>query len=237
MKNLQVIIVAMPGTWQKVLQKNLEAHPSVDRVDVAHGSLSAMQMAEEHKPDLLLIDSGIPTDETIALLDNIKLTSSDTRSVVLTDTSRQGRRITLAGADFTLPTDRQCTLAFSRLMDETEILIALNIDFSERNDLVVVDFDLHRDGERMVDLLRPGTEVPIVERNGRKTVRVNLGGLQMAILKKAPTPVRRQHERDTVETLQPAQRSFARVGAWSDEGATARRASKPQARDRISDRS
>ena len=103
MKNLQVIIVAMPGTWQKVLQKNLEAHPSVDRVDVAHGSLSAMQMAGEHKPDLLLIDSGIPTDETIALLNNIKLTSSETRSVVLTDTSRQGRRITLAGADFTLP--------------------------------------------------------------------------------------------------------------------------------------
>ena len=103
MKNLRVIIVTMPGTWQKVLQKNLEAHPSVDRVDVAHGSLSAMQLAEEHHPDMLLIDSGIPTDETIALLNNIKLTSSETRSVVLTDTSRQGRRITLAGADFTLP--------------------------------------------------------------------------------------------------------------------------------------
>jgi DNA-binding NarL/FixJ family response regulator len=103
MKNLHVIIVAMPGTWQKVLLNNLEAHPSVERVEVVHGSLSAMQLAEDNHPDLILIDSGIPIDETVALLNNIKSSNSDTRSVVLTDTSRQGRRITLAGADFTLP--------------------------------------------------------------------------------------------------------------------------------------
>ena len=103
MKNLHVLVVAMPGTWQRVLQKNLEAHPSVGRVEVVHGSLSAMHLAEENHPDLILIDSGIPTEETVALLNNIKSTNSGTRSVVLTYTSRQGRRITLAGADFTLP--------------------------------------------------------------------------------------------------------------------------------------
>lgn len=103
MKKLHVIIVAMPGTWQKLLQNNVEEHPSVDRVEVVHGSLSAMQMAEENQPDLVLIDSGIPTEETVALLKNIKLANSTTRSIVLTDTSRQGRRITLAGADYTLP--------------------------------------------------------------------------------------------------------------------------------------
>ena len=102
MKKLHVIIVAMPGTWQKLLQNNVEEHPSVDRVEVVHGSLSAMQMAEENQPDLVLIDSGIPTEETVALLKNIKLANSTTRSIVLTDTSRQGRRITLAGADYTL---------------------------------------------------------------------------------------------------------------------------------------
>lgn len=104
MKKLHVIIVAMPGTWQKLLQNNVEEHPSVDRVEVVHGSLSAMQMAEENQPDLVLIDSGIPTEETVALLKNIKLANSTTRSIVLTDTSRQGRRITLAGANYTLPT-------------------------------------------------------------------------------------------------------------------------------------
>ena len=103
MKNLHVIIVAMPGTWQKMLKSYTEAYPSVDVVEVANGSLSAMQLVEGHHPDMLLIDSSIPTDETVALLKNIKQAYPTTRSVVLTDTSRQGRRITLAGADYALP--------------------------------------------------------------------------------------------------------------------------------------
>ncbi|MBI5568851.1 MAG: hypothetical protein HY914_02805, partial [Desulfomonile tiedjei] len=88
------------------------------------------------------------------------------------------------GADVTHPTSRHCTLAYSRVMDETEILIAMNLDFTPRNDFIVIDFDLHHDGEWMTDLLRPGTRHRIIERNGRKMVQISLDGLQMAILKK-----------------------------------------------------
>ena len=102
-KKLRVIIVSMPGTWQKLLLNNLEVHPAVGSVAVANGSLSAMQLAEEYNPDMVLIDSSIPTEEALAFIKNIKRFNQQTKCIVLTDTTRQGRRITLAGADHTLP--------------------------------------------------------------------------------------------------------------------------------------
>ena len=103
-KNIRVIIVSMPGAWQKMLEQNLVSHPSVDVLAVAHGSLSAMQLAEEHHPDLMFIDSSIPPDDAVALIQKVKQERPKTKSVVLTDTSHQGRRFSLAGADYALPT-------------------------------------------------------------------------------------------------------------------------------------
>jgi len=88
------------------------------------------------------------------------------------------------GAAFAYPENRNCTLAYSRIMDETEILVGLNLEFNARTDFITIDFNLHNDGEWMEDLLRPGTRVRVVERNGRKTVQVSLAGLEMAIFKK-----------------------------------------------------
>lgn len=128
MKNLHVIIVAMPGTWQKMLKSYTEEYPSVGVVEVANGSLSAMQLAQVQPPDMLLIDSSIPTDETVALIKNVKQANPTTRSVVLTDTSRQGRRITLAGADYTLP-----SYSFvSRIGEILNSLHANHLDATER---------------------------------------------------------------------------------------------------------
>lgn len=94
------------------------------------------------------------------------------------------REISTNGADFTYPANRNCTLAYSRIMDETEILVAMNLEFGARSDFITIDFNLHRDGEWMVDLLRPGHRVQVLERNGRKMVQVGLAGLEMAIFKK-----------------------------------------------------
>jgi len=128
MNNLHVIIVAMPGTWQKMLKSYTEAYPSVGAVELANGSLSAVQLAEVHPPDMLLIDSSIPTDETVALIKNVKQANPATCSVVLTDTSRQGRRITLAGADYTLPTYS----LVSRIGEILNTLLANHRDDAER---------------------------------------------------------------------------------------------------------
>lgn len=101
-KNIRMLIVAHPGTWQRVLQMNIEAYPFVKVVDVASGSLSAAQLANQHYPDLMLIDSSIPFDDALALIQIIKREIPETRSIVITDTTQQRRRITRAGADYTL---------------------------------------------------------------------------------------------------------------------------------------
>lgn len=95
------------------------------------------------------------------------------------------RETSTNGLDFGQPTGRHCTLAYSRIMDETEILVALNLDFDARNDFITIDSHMHNDGDWMVDLLRPGTRVPVVKRNGRNVVQLDIKGLQMALLKKA----------------------------------------------------
>lgn len=100
--NIRVLIVAHPGTWQRVLQMNIEAYPFVKVVDVASGSLSAAQLANQHRPNLMLIDSSIPFDDGLALIQIIKRELPETQSIVITDTTQQRRRITRAGADYAL---------------------------------------------------------------------------------------------------------------------------------------
>lgn len=102
MNTIHMIIVAPPGSWQNMIRRNLEVHHSVKVVGIAHGSLSALQMTKEHHPDLLVIDSSIPFDDAVALVQNIKLEDATTRSIVITDTTQQRRRVIQAGADYTL---------------------------------------------------------------------------------------------------------------------------------------
>lgn len=102
MRNFRIIITALPGSWQKMIQRNLEKQHSVNVVGIAQGSLSALQMAREHHPDLLLIDSAIPSNDAIALIQTMKQEKPKTRSIVITDTTQQRRRFIRAGADYTL---------------------------------------------------------------------------------------------------------------------------------------
>ena len=102
MKKISTLIVSLPGTWQRVLQKNLASYPYVKVVESVNGSLSASQLTRQHQPDLILIDSSIPLDDVIALIRIVKLESPKTRSIVIADTTQQSRQIIEAGADYTL---------------------------------------------------------------------------------------------------------------------------------------
>ena len=94
------------------------------------------------------------------------------------------RETSTDGRDFIHPADRRCTLAYSRLFNQTELVVALNLDFHSRNDFITIDFDLHADGEEMVDLLNPATRVHIYEQDGRNVIQPNIDRLGMAIFKK-----------------------------------------------------
>lgn len=97
-----MIITALPGSWQKMIQRNLERQHSVSVVGFAQGSLSALQLAREHQPDLLLIDSAIPSNDAIVLIQSMKQENPEIQFIVITDTTQQRRRFIRAGADYAL---------------------------------------------------------------------------------------------------------------------------------------
>lgn len=101
------------------------------------------------------------------------------------------REISENGTDFGYPNNGKCTLAYSRILDDTEILVALNVDSSFRNDYVPVDRNLTPVGkEMMVDLLRPDNKFDVDSINCgdlidcRHVVRIPLNAHEMAILKR-----------------------------------------------------
>ncbi len=60
------------------------------------------------------------------------------------------REISGNGVDFGLPQGQPCTLAFSRILAQEEIVIAYNTSTSEsRSDFIIVDNRIHKKGEAM----------------------------------------------------------------------------------------
>lgn len=102
MKNMRIMIVSLPGSWQRVLQNNIEAHASVKVTGVVSGSLSAMQHASQYQPDLVLVDSSIPFDDAVVLIRKLKTENPKTLSIAITDTTQQRRKLIQVGADYTL---------------------------------------------------------------------------------------------------------------------------------------
>ena len=92
------------------------------------------------------------------------------------------REISGNGRDFGHPLDGRCTLAYSRILDTEEVLVALNLDSSGRNDCITVDHRLSAPGRTMSDLLT-GKRYMVETTDGRAFVRVGLPAHSMAILK------------------------------------------------------
>ncbi len=93
------------------------------------------------------------------------------------------RKISGNGVDFGYPLDGRCTLAYSRILDTTEILITMNLDNEPRSDYVIVDRNLTRAGTVAEDLLSSGREVMVEDIQGVHAVRVPLGPHEMGIFK------------------------------------------------------
>jgi glycosidase len=94
------------------------------------------------------------------------------------------REISGNGVDFGCPTTGRCTLAFSRVLDADEVVVAFNLDTVARSDFVLVDPALSATGQVMTDLLG-GRKFTVEQRKpGLFAVRVPLEARQMAILKR-----------------------------------------------------
>ncbi|WP_094227683.1 alpha-amylase family glycosyl hydrolase [Methanolobus psychrotolerans] len=94
------------------------------------------------------------------------------------------REISGDGIDFSFPCTGKSTLAYSRILDTSEILVTLNLDSEPRDDYVAIDGNLNISGQRMVDLLNPENEVFVEHFGSRKVVKVPLDPHGICILKK-----------------------------------------------------
>lgn len=93
------------------------------------------------------------------------------------------REISGNGTDFGYPMGGQCTLAYSRILDDTEILIALNLDEQPRNDYLTVDASINPIGAAMTDLLSLDRKIQVENRGGRHVVRTSIDGYGILLLK------------------------------------------------------
>ena len=80
-----------------------------------------------------------------------------------------------------------CLFAFSRVLDTTEILVALNLETTPRNDHIIVDARLTPPGQPVADLLDGSKRYEVKDvGNGLASVQVPLAPRQIAILKTVP---------------------------------------------------
>ena len=91
------------------------------------------------------------------------------------------REISGNGIDFGYPMDGRCTLAYSRILDTTEILVVMNLEKTQRNDWITVDLNLSSPGIEMVNLIEPARRASVELRGKRAAVRVPLDGHQIAL--------------------------------------------------------
>jgi glycosidase len=97
------------------------------------------------------------------------------------------REISGNGRDFGLPQNQPCTLAFSRILADDEILVAYNTSANEtRKDFVIVDSMLHKAGDKMKYLYGREGEVTVQKHpdpcNGSVFVQLELGPMEFVIL-------------------------------------------------------
>jgi hypothetical protein len=94
------------------------------------------------------------------------------------------RQISDNGIDFGLPFGSTYTLAFSRILYPTEVLVAYNVSGASRNDCIVVDAGLHAVGDSMTFLHGEAGTVPIERApNGTLFVRLGLSANQFVVLR------------------------------------------------------
>jgi len=94
------------------------------------------------------------------------------------------RQISGDGVHFGMPFGTTYTLAFSRIVYGTEVLVAYNVSDQPRNDSIIVDASLHKAGDVMSFLFGGPGGVPVQQSpDGTAFVTLQLAPQQFVVLK------------------------------------------------------
>jgi hypothetical protein len=93
------------------------------------------------------------------------------------------RQISGDGVHFGMPFGTTYTLAFSRIVYGTEVLVAYNVSDQPRNDFIIVDASLHKAGDIMSLFFGGSGNVPVQQSlDGTTLVQLQLAPHQFVIL-------------------------------------------------------
>jgi glycosidase len=94
------------------------------------------------------------------------------------------RQISADGISFGFPTDKEYTLAFSRVVYGQEVLVAFNVSGSSRSDCVLIDASYHEAGDQLQFLYGGSGTITVQQASsGTLFVQLLLVGNQFVILK------------------------------------------------------
>jgi glycosidase len=94
------------------------------------------------------------------------------------------REVSDNGANFGFPALGWGLLAYSRILDETELVVVLNLKNVPQTNFVTVDTPLSPAGTLMINMLKENDEVLAEGRANRAVIKVTLGAHEMAVYKK-----------------------------------------------------
>lgn len=97
-----VLIVAPPGPLRHGLRALLRSIPNVQIVGIVAHNKRALQTVSEGRAALVLLDSALPGEGFVPLLQQLKARWPDVQCVVLTDNDEQRRQAQAAEADAVL---------------------------------------------------------------------------------------------------------------------------------------
>jgi DNA-binding NarL/FixJ family response regulator len=97
-----VLIVSRPGPLADGLRALLTAIPRVTAIRQVNDIPAALPLLVERHPVLLILDSHLPTEAACTILNDIKVLSPETRTLILADDVRQEDAAQAAHADAVL---------------------------------------------------------------------------------------------------------------------------------------
>jgi DNA-binding NarL/FixJ family response regulator len=102
MRPTLALIATRPGSLQDSLVALMTTMDQVNAVLIAEDGASALRMMAQHRPALVVIETGLPTEEGHVPLQEIKTRWPQTRCIALVEDIEQQQQAESAGADVVL---------------------------------------------------------------------------------------------------------------------------------------
>ena len=116
-ERMMTLLVAKPGPLRDALQSLISTMPDLVMPLTADTGLLALRMIRESQPLLVVVGGGLPDEEVLELLRQIKDEWPETACLVLSESVQQRRLALAAGADSVLPAGLPAGRIFSAIRE------------------------------------------------------------------------------------------------------------------------